>query len=93
MEVDLLAPCSAKPPATAHSGPRLKLRVAFWRQEEQKVLFSETILPPPLPRGDIRPHSLESPLTQEGQVIPLQISSQVGRPVPRRFLGEALWQQ
>lgn len=57
----------------------------------QKVLFSETPLPPPVLRGDIRPHILESPLTQEGQVIPLQISSQVGR--RRRFLGESLWQQ
>lgn len=63
--------------------------MACWGQKEQKVLLSETPLPPPLPCGDIRPHSL----TQEGQVCLRQISSQEGRPVPRSFLGEALWRR
>lgn len=52
MEVSLLAPCSAK--ATSHCPQH----VAFWRQKEQKVLFSGTPLcpahPPPLPCGDVR---------------------------------------
>lgn len=66
----MLAPCSVKPPATAHSG-WLKMEaksVAFWRQKEQKVIFSETPLPSHLPCRDIRPHSLESPLTLEDRI-------------------------
>lgn len=43
MEVNLPAVCSAKPPAI-HGGPR----------QEQKVLFSELLFPPPLPRGNVR---------------------------------------
>lgn len=93
MEVNLLAPCSAKPLATDHNGPRLKPRVWHFGGGSKKFSFQKLLSPPPLPCGDIRPHSLESPLTQEGQVFPRQMSSQVGRAVARRFLGEALWQQ
>lgn len=90
MEVNLLAPCSAKATCHCPQWPKVKAKsVAFWRQKEQRVLLLETPLPPPLPHEDIRPHSLDSALTQESQLFLLQISSPVGRLVPGSFLGEA----
>lgn len=78
--------------ATCHcpQWPKVEAKsVAFWRQKEQKVLFSKTPLPPPhlfhVETSDT--HSLESPLTQRGWVFPMQISSQVGETCALLFPG------
>ena len=60
MEVNLLAPCGAKPPAT-HGGPR----------QEQKVLFSELLFRPLFHVEMSDTHSLGSPQTEEGQGFPV----------------------
>lgn len=44
MEVNLLAPCSAKPPATAHSGPRSKPRVWHFRGRRSKEFSYQKLL-------------------------------------------------
>lgn len=70
--------------------------VAFWRQKEQKVLFSETPLPlpTPLPRGDVRHPQLGKPPRPKGAgCFPCRSAVRWGRPAPRHFLGEAPWQR
>ena len=67
MEVNLLAPCGAKLPAT-HGGPR----------QEQKVLFSELLFPPHFHVEMSDTHNLGSPQTEEGQGSPVQIHSRMG---------------
>lgn len=67
MEVNLLAPCGDKLPAT-HGGPR----------QEQKVLLSELLFPPHFHVEMSDTHSLGSPQTEEGQESPVQIHSWMG---------------
>lgn len=45
MEVNLLAPCSAKPPATAHNGPRLKPRLWHFGGGSKKFSFQKLLSP------------------------------------------------
>ena len=80
MEVNLLAPCGAKPPAT-HGGPR----------QEQKVLFSELLFPPLFHMEMSDTPSLGSPQTEEGRGCPVQICSRMGE--TRAQQERRLWQQ
>lgn len=87
MEVSLLAPCRAK--ATCHCPQS----VAFWRQKEQKVVFSGTPLcsahPPTSSMWRCQtPAAWKAPQTWGGRVFPMRISSLVGEtcvlPLPGR---------
>ena len=85
----MLAPCSAKPPATAHSAAQGRNQKCGILEAEGALssLFRNSSSPHLFHVAMSDTHNLESPPTPLGRVFPMQISSQVGETCAPSFPG------